>query len=177
MPAGVIRRVDRQEPSHGLHRVRIPISLPIEKSGVVEQRQAVRVALETLCDVAAGLVVATALHEQDHLLEQRFVEARRADIPKVKSHEIHFAIGRGTRHGLPTKVTVRVIGKPHPLYDDYIDATTSMNCSIGVQQILQQPLRPGVWAPEEVFDPAAYLAEVRRRHFEVSVETVSEEQP
>ena len=109
-------------------------------------------------------------------VNRRFVEARRADIPKVKNHEIHFAIGRGERAGMPTRVTVRVIGKPHPLYDDYIDATTSMNCSIGVQQILRQPSRAGVWAPEEVFEPAAYLAEVRRRHFEVSVETVIEEQ-
>ncbi|MCA9777972.1 MAG: hypothetical protein KC800_14685, partial [Candidatus Eremiobacteraeota bacterium] len=64
-------------------------------------------------------------------------------------------------------------GGPHPLYEEYVDAGTSMNMSIGVQQILKNELRPGVWAPEEYFDVNAYLTEVERRHFKVSVETVT----
>jgi saccharopine dehydrogenase-like NADP-dependent oxidoreductase len=87
--------------------------------------------------------------------------------------DLHFATGQGSRDGTPTKVTVRVLGAPHPLYDDYSDAATSMNMSIGVQQILANPLLPGVWAPEEYFEVAPYLEEVRRRHFEVEIETRS----
>lgn len=100
--------------------------------------------------------------------------ARHRDaMPDQESHELHFAVGKGRCGGRATTVTVRVIGRPHPLYDDYIDAATSMNLSIGVQQILKNPLRAGVWAPEEYFDVQSYLHEVRRRHFEVSVETVT----
>lgn len=97
--------------------------------------------------------------------------------PKVESdgHDLHFAVGEGTKDGVPTKVTVRVLGGPHPLYDDFSDAATSMNMSIGVQQILANPLLPGVWAPEEYFAVEPYLEEVRRRHFTVEVETHSVE--
>lgn len=92
--------------------------------------------------------------------------------PPTEGHELHFAVGTGTRDGRPTQVTVRVVGRPDPLYDGYVDAATSMNMSIGVQQILARPLVPGVWAPEEYFDVDAYLEEVRRRRFEVSIEVV-----
>lgn len=68
-------------------------------------------------------------------------------------------------------MTARVIGHPHPLYEDYIDAGTSMNMSIGVQQILKHPLRPGVWAAEEYFNADAFFAELKKRHFEVEIET------
>ena len=74
---------------------------------------------------------------------------------------------------MPTTVTARVLGGPHPLYDDFSDAATSMNMSIGVQQILANPLVPGVWAPEEYFSVEPYLEEVRRRHFKVEFETLS----
>lgn len=90
-----------------------------------------------------------------------------------EAYELHFARGVGTRAGVPTTVTVRVLGHPHPLYDDFSDAATSMNMSIGVQQILERPLRAGVWAPEEYFEVEPYLQEVRRRHFEVQIETQS----
>jgi saccharopine dehydrogenase-like NADP-dependent oxidoreductase len=105
----------------------------------------------------------------------RHIERHREDMPVQESHELHFAVGKGRKSGLPTTVTVRVIGSPHPMYEDYVDAATSMNMSIGVQQILNAPRRPGVWAPEEYFDVSAYLAEVRRRHFKVSIETVTTE--
>ena len=92
-------------------------------------------------------------------------------IPTQESHEIHFAIGHGTRDGKPCRVTCRVIGHPHPLYDDYVDAGTSMNMSIGVQQILSRPLRPGVWAAEEYFEADPFFAELRKRHFSIEIES------
>jgi hypothetical protein len=70
-----------------------------------------------------------------------------------------------------------VIGHPHPLYDDYVDAGTSMNMSIGVQQMLKKPLRPGVWAAEEYFEADAFFAELKKRHFEIEIETVLLEKP
>ena len=96
-------------------------------------------------------------------------------IPVQESHEIHLAIGHGTRDGKPCTVTCRVIGHPHPLYDNYVDAGTSMNMSIGVQQIMKKSLRPGVWAAEEYFEADAFFAELRKRHFEIEIETVSVE--
>jgi saccharopine dehydrogenase-like NADP-dependent oxidoreductase len=92
-------------------------------------------------------------------------------IPPQEVHEIHFAIGQGTRDGKRCKVTCRVIGHPHPLYDDYVDAGTSMNMSIGVQQMLRKPMKPGVWAAEEYFEAEAFFAELRKRHFAIEMET------
>ncbi len=101
----------------------------------------------------------------------RNMKKNRNRIPAQETHEIHFAIGQGTRNGRRCKVTCRVIGHPHPLYDDYVDAGTSMNMSIGVQQILKHALRPGVWAAEEYFQADAFFAELRNRHFEIEIET------
>jgi saccharopine dehydrogenase-like NADP-dependent oxidoreductase len=95
----------------------------------------------------------------------------RSHIPAQESHEIHFAIGVGTRNGNRCHVTCRVIGHPHSLYNDYVDAGTSMNMSIGVQQILKQTLRPGVFAAEEYFDADAFFTELKKRHFEIEIET------
>jgi len=100
----------------------------------------------------------------------RNMARNRERIPAQEGHEIHFAIGQGTQEGKPCKVTCRVIGHPDPLYDDYVDAGTSMNMSIGVQQILSQPLRPGVWAAEEYFQADAFFAELRERHFHIEIE-------
>ncbi len=94
-----------------------------------------------------------------------------SQIPAQESHEIHLAIGHGTRGGKRCQVTCRVIGHPDPLYDGYADAGTSMNMSIGVQQILNQPSRPGVWAAEEYFRADAFFAELRKRHFSIEIET------
>jgi saccharopine dehydrogenase-like NADP-dependent oxidoreductase len=102
----------------------------------------------------------------------RNMKKNRSRIPAQESHEIHFAIGQGTRDGKKSRVTCRVIGHPHPLYDDYVDAGTSMNMSIGVQQMLKRALRPGVWAAEEYFEADAFFTELRKRHFEIEIETV-----
>lgn len=101
----------------------------------------------------------------------RNIAMNRSRIPNQESHEIHFAIGHGTRNGNPCRVTCRVIGHPHALYDNYADAGTSMNMSIGVQQILSKPLRPGVWAAEEYFQADAFFTELRKRHFLIEIET------
>ena len=96
--------------------------------------------------------------------------AENADrIPEQEGHELHMAVGRGEVGGVPRTVTCRAVSHPHPLYDAYLDAGTSMSMSIGVQQILARPPRPGVWAPEEVFDPEAFFAELRKRHFEIEL--------
>ena len=102
----------------------------------------------------------------------RNMKKNKARIPVQEGHEIHLAIGQGTRDGKACKVTCRVIGHPDPLYDDYVDAGTSMNMSIGVQQVLKKPLRAGVWAAEEYFEADAFFAELRKRHFEIEIETV-----
>jgi len=101
----------------------------------------------------------------------RNISKNKNRIPAQESHEIHFATGHGTRDGKRCRVTCRVIGHPHPLYDDYADAGTSMNMSIGVQQMLRKPLRPGVWAAEEYFQADPFFAELRKRHFSIEIET------
>lgn len=102
---------------------------------------------------------------------ERNQSRNRQHIPAQESHEIHFAIGQGVREEKPCRVTCRVIGRPDPLYADYADAGTSMNMSIGVQQMLSRPLRPGVWAAEEYFQADAFFSELRKRHFSIEIET------
>ena len=92
-------------------------------------------------------------------------------IPRQEVHEIHLAIGQGMRNGKRCKVTCRVIGHPDPLYGDYVDAGTSMNMSIGVQQMLRKPMKPGVWAAEEYFEAEAFFAELKKRRFCIEMET------
>jgi len=99
----------------------------------------------------------------------RNIAAYRHTIPDQESHEIHFAIGTGTRHGKPCRVRCDVIVRPDPAYAVYADAATSMNGSIAAQLILLAAPRPGVWAPEEFFAVEPYLAELRKRRFEVSI--------
>ena len=114
------------------------------------------------------------------VLEAVLERNRRANaerIPDQDGHEIHFAIGTGTRDGRPTRITARVFGDPDPLYDGYVDAGTSMNMSIGVQWILANPQVPGVWGPEEYFDVDDYFVELKRRRFRVELEAVTQETP
>lgn len=104
------------------------------------------------------------------LLEAVIARHLKAQPPETgETHDLHFAVGSGLVQGAPTTVTARVLGKPHPLYDGFSDPATSMNMSIGVQQILSRPLLPGVWAPEEYFEVEPYLEEVRLRHFSVEI--------
>lgn len=100
----------------------------------------------------------------------RNIERHRDRIPAQESHEIHFAIARGTRDGRPATVRCDVIVAPDPMYRDYVDAATSMNASIATQLLLAGAARPGVWAPEEIFDVPAYLGEMRKRNFRTSME-------
>ncbi|WP_334173920.1 saccharopine dehydrogenase NADP-binding domain-containing protein [Pseudoxanthobacter sp.] len=97
----------------------------------------------------------------------RNIAENQSRIPAQQSHEIHFAIGRGTRAGKPATVRCEVIITPDPLYDGYVDAGTSMNASIAAQLMLARPLRPGVYAPESYFNVADYMAELEKRRFRV----------
>lgn len=104
-------------------------------------------------------------------LIERNMAGKADQIPEQEGHELHFAIGGGTRGGVHTEAVCRVISSPHPDHEGYLDAGTSMGMSIGVQQLMSSPLRPGVWAPEEVFDPETFFAELRKRRFVVEAET------
>ena len=95
---------------------------------------------------------------------------RAADIPVQETHEIHLAIGEGERGGERLRVEARVTADPDPLYDGYLDAATSMNASLAAQLMLRGDARAGVWAPEEFFDVTDYFAELRKRHFEITLE-------
>jgi lysine 6-dehydrogenase len=101
----------------------------------------------------------------------RNLERKRDTIPVQTSHEIHFAIGHGSKDGLPVRVQCDVIIEPNAMYDAYVDAGTSMNASIAAQLMLTSAAKPGVWAPEEFFDVARYLEELRKRKFQVRVRT------
>lgn len=101
----------------------------------------------------------------------RNIDDNRNRIPEQESHEIHFAIGLGTRGGVRQQVRCDVIVRPHEMYGPYTDACTSMNASIAAQLVLVQAPKPGVWAPEEYFEVQPYIAELEKRHFEVSITT------
>ncbi len=99
----------------------------------------------------------------------RNIERNRSRMPEQASHEIHFAIGRGTLAGRPATARCEVVIAPDPMYAAYVDAGTSMNASIAAQLMLAGAAKPGVWAPEEIFDVSAYFAEMRKRNFKVSL--------
>ena len=101
---------------------------------------------------------------------ERNIKKNADKIPAQDSHEIHFAIGKGRKNGVETTVTIEVVVKPDALYAPYVDACTSMNGSIAAQLILANPKRPGVWAPEEYFDVAAYFKELEKRKFIISTQ-------
>jgi len=99
---------------------------------------------------------------------QRNMEKNADKIPAQDSHEIHFAIGRGTRNGRPAMARCDVIVTPDPMYDGYVDACTSMCASIAAQLLLKHPKKPGVYAPEGYFDAADFFAEAEKRKFKVT---------
>lgn len=101
----------------------------------------------------------------------RNLERHRDRIPAQETHDIHFAIGRGTVAGRPIEVRCDVVVRPDPIFADYLDAATSMNAAIAAQLMAVLPRRPGVWAPEEYFPVAPYVAELRKRRFEVKLTT------
>lgn len=100
-------------------------------------------------------------------LIQRNIERNRGRITQQESYELHLAIGHGRNEGRCTTVNCAVVGRPHPSYADYADPATSMGLSIGVQLLMGLPRKPGVWGPEEYYEVTPFLAELKRRHFEV----------
>jgi saccharopine dehydrogenase-like NADP-dependent oxidoreductase len=97
----------------------------------------------------------------------RNMERYAEEIPEQAGHEIHFADGAGTKDGQPFEVRCAVTSGPDPLYDDYLDAGTSMNMSIAAQLLLATERKPGVWGPEEYFEVEPYFAELEKRHFNI----------
>lgn len=89
------------------------------------------------------------------------------EIPEQEGHEIHFANGVGTMAGAEKAIRYAVTSGPDPLYDEYIDAGTSMNVSIAAQLLLSSTQKPGVWGPEEYFAVDPYFAELEKRHFTI----------
>ena len=109
-------------------------------------------------------------------LTKRNIERNQDSIPDQEGYEMHLAIGKGMKDGLATTAECTVMTSPDPFYDDYLDAATSMNVSIGAQIICRSEKMPGVWGPEEYFDTAEYFEELKKRHFRItmSVETERE---
>ena len=89
-------------------------------------------------------------------------------IPEPQIHELHLAIGEGLRGGKPAALNCAVIGSPHPAHAGYSDPGTSMGLSIGVKLMLEAPMKPGVWGPEEYLPVAPFFEELRKRHFTVA---------
>ncbi len=117
--------------------------------------------------VEIGGVSVKPLDLLNKMMERNIVENRER-IPEQESHEIHFAVGRGTKDGRLVEVRCEVIVEPDPLYDDYVDACTSMNASIAAQLLLRNTPRPGVWAPESYFTIGEYFPELEKRNFKIS---------
>jgi len=101
-------------------------------------------------------------------LMDRNMERKADQIPDQDGHETHFAIGEGVKDGKKSRVQVTINSGPDPLYDDYIDACTSMNVSIAAQMLLRGEMKPGVWGPEEYFEVDPYFEELKKRHFQIS---------
>lgn len=99
---------------------------------------------------------------------RRNIARHRQDMPDVESFDVTFAIGTGERGGMRATTACAVLGAPDPLYAGYLDAATSMGLSIGVQLLADAPPAPGVWAPEEVYEPETFFRELERRHFRVA---------
>ncbi len=110
-----------------------------------------------------------AIKPDDYLarLIARNMERHAEEIPEQAGHEIHFADGAGTKDGQPHEIRCAITSGPDPLYDDYLDAGTSMNVSIAAQLLLNNPQKPGVWGPEEYFEVEPYFAELEKRHFDI----------
>lgn len=89
-------------------------------------------------------------------------------IPEPQIHELHLAMGEGEKDGKAARRNCAVIGGPHPAHAGYADAGTSMGLAIGVKLMLETPMQPGVWGPEEYFPVEPFMDELRKRHFTVT---------
>jgi saccharopine dehydrogenase-like NADP-dependent oxidoreductase len=110
-------------------------------------------------------------------LIKRHIARNSRRIPEPQIHELHLAIGEGTRRGKPATLNCAVIGSPHPAHAGYSDPGTSMGLSIGVKLMLEMPITPGVWGPEEYFPVAPFFEELRQRHFTVAEDIAVERLP
>ncbi len=102
-------------------------------------------------------------------LIERNIQRNGDKIPEQDGYEIHFARGEGLKKELATVVTCTVTAEPDPYFDDYNDAATSMNASIGAQLIERNKKIPGVWGPEEYYNVEEYFAELTKRRFKITM--------
>lgn len=100
-------------------------------------------------------------------LIQRNMSRNGARVPVQEGHELHLAIGEGEKDGRKTVINEAVVGGPEVARPGYVDPATSIGMSIGIQLFLTTPRCPGVWGPEEYFDPPRFLSELQRRGFTV----------
>jgi len=107
-------------------------------------------------------------------LIERNIEKNKDRIPEQTDYEIHFAIGEGKRNGKKTKATCTLYAYPDPFFDGYNDPATSMSASIGAQILGRGKVSPGVWGPEECLDVKEFFAELKKRHFRITMKTEEE---
>lgn len=107
-------------------------------------------------------------------LIDRNVDKNKDMIPEVTVYDIYFAIGEGEKSGKKAKVTGTLYANPDPFFDGYIDAATSMSASIGAQILGRGEIPPGAWGPEECLDVEQFLAELKKRHFRVTMKIEEE---
>ncbi len=84
-----------------------------------------------------------------------------------ETHELHLAVARGMREGRPARHNCAVVGRPNAAHGAYADPATSIGLAVGVQLLLRDRQKPGVWGPEEYFDAEPFFTELQKRHFAV----------
>ena len=107
-------------------------------------------------------------------LIDRNAEKNKDMVPEVTVYDIYFAIGEGEKDGKKVKVTCTLYANPDPFFDGYIDAATSMGASIGAQVLGRGEIPPGVWSPEECLDVEQFFAELKKRHFRITMKMEAE---
>jgi len=60
-------------------------------------------------------------------------------------------------------------------FDEYSNPATSMSASIGAQSLGRKEIPPGVCGPEECLDIKHFFAEMKKRHFRITMQTTEEE--
>jgi len=107
-------------------------------------------------------------------LIERNIEKNKDRIPEQTVYDLIFAIGEGEKGGKKAKATCTLYAYPDPFFEAYIDASTSMSASIGAQILGGGEVSPGVWGPEECLDVKEFFAELKKRHFRITMKTEEE---
>lgn len=167
----------------------VPFAKGIKEKGIKEFTW--RLHLPDNEDIVYKSLVKTGFSDTTEIIKVNDVEIKSIDvlkevinqnieknidkIPEQESYEIHISVGEGFKDGKKIGVTYTVFSKPDPFYDGYNDAATSMNVSIAAQLLFRNRKNPGVWGPEEYFNVDEYFQELKKRHFNISYKTQTEE--